>query len=98
MRLEKLPAPRQNCLMKGHMSMVLLALKQESSTTNYTNRIIEQLTKISSIEQKLPLLRHMAGTLEYICENVDYLDYGGLSLIGNIFYSHFLSIASNEVS
>lgn len=78
--------------------MVLLALKQESNTTNYTNRIIEQLTKISSIEQKLPLLRHMAGTLEHICENVDYLDRGGLSLIGNILFSYFLSNGTNEMS
>lgn len=86
LRLERLPAPRQSCLMKGHMSMVLLGMHQEYVTSNYVARILDQVSKVGSAEAKLPMLRLMAGTLEYICDKRQFLEYGGLTLMGITFF------------
>lgn len=66
--------------------MVLLGMHQEFVTSNYVARILDQVGKVSSAEAKLPMLRLMAGTLEYICDKQQFLEYGGLTLMGNVFF------------
>lgn len=84
LRLEKLPAPRQSCVIKGHMSFLILNLEQELNIQMYSNRILEQVNKLNLDEHKLPILRIMIDALEKICDtNSNIFEFGSFVLIGN---------------
>lgn len=88
LRFDKLTSSRQTCLMKGHLSMIILGLEQEYEIKTYINRVLDQVNKITAIETKLPLLRLLASTLEHICDKPDLLECGGLTLIGNTYITY----------
>lgn len=82
LKLEKLLAPRQCCLIKGHMALLILYTEQGLNTQNYINRMLEQVNKLNSDESKLPVLRVMVDACERIFNksdifiNEEYLLFG----------------------
>lgn len=82
MRLEKLLPPRQSCLMKGHMALLIVYSRQEVNTKNYVSRLLEQVNKLNSDESKLPVVRIIVDALERIYDkpnifaNDEYLLFG----------------------
>lgn len=82
LKLEKLLAPRQSCLIKGHMALLILYTEQDLSAQNCINRLLEQVNKLNPDESKLPVLRIMADALESVLNksdiflNEEYLFFG----------------------
>lgn len=74
--------PRQCCLIKGHMAMLILYSEQEINVQNYVNRLLEQLNKLNSDESKLPVLRIMIEALERIFAKSDIFSNDEYLLFG----------------
>lgn len=89
MRLEKLLAPRQNCLIKGHMALLILYSQQKVNTQNYVGRLLEQINKLNSDEKKLPILRIMVDGLERIFEIPDIFAHDEYRILGEAMQTHF---------
>lgn len=86
LRLEKLSAPRQSCVMKGHMALLILFANQEENVKNYAGRLLEQVTKLISDENKLPILRIMIDALERIYDKSDIFALDEYILLGENSY------------
>lgn len=71
LKLEKLLAPRQCCLIKGHMALLILCTKHGLNVQNYMNRLLEQVNKLNSDESKLPVLRIMVDAFDSILDKTD---------------------------
>lgn len=82
LKLEKLLAPRQCCLIKGHMALLILYTEQGLNAQNCINRLLEQVNKLNSDESKLPVLRIMVDAFESLFNksdiflNEEYLFFG----------------------
>lgn len=99
LKMEKLLAPRQCCLIKGHMALLILYTEQGLNVQNCINRLLEQVNKLNADESKLPVLRTMVDTFDSILNKSDifingnYLFFGENFQIWNLNFSlAFISI------
>lgn len=90
LRLEKLSAPRQCCLMKGHMALLKIYSDQEMNMQNYVIRLLEQVNKLNSDENKLPVLRIMIDGLESIYSRSNIFALDEYMLFGEILFFFYL--------
>lgn len=82
MRLEKLAMPRQLCVVKGHMALLILQAEKRISIHDYVIRLLDQLNKLSMDENKLPILRIIADALEPLFAKQDIFELGEYIFIG----------------
>lgn len=82
LKLEKLLPPRQSCLMKGHMSLLILYSEQKVDTQNYVVRLLEQINRLNSDEKKLPVLRIMVDGMERIFDKSDIFAFNEYMILG----------------
>lgn len=82
MRLEKLAMPRQLCVVKGHMAMLLLQVEKHIGIQAYVIRLLEQLNKLTKDENKLPIMRIIADALDPLFVKKDIFELGQYIFIG----------------
>lgn len=82
MRLEKLAIPRQLCIVKGHMALLILQAEKHISIHGYVIRLLEQLNKLPMDENKLPILRIIADALDPLFAKPDIFELGEYIFIG----------------
>lgn len=82
LKLEKLLLPRQCCLIKGHIALLILHIQRELNTQNCINRLLEQVNKLNTDESKLPVLRIMVDAFEIILDKADVYANGEYLLFG----------------
>ena len=81
-RLEKLTHPRQTCLTKGHMAMLVLFTEQEQPVHGYIGRFLEQLNAIAADENKLSIMRIIVDGVEQLFARTDAAQFGEHLLLG----------------
>lgn len=82
MRLEKLALPRQLCVVKGHMAMVLLQAEKQIGIQAYVIGLLKQLNKLTMDENKLPIMRIIADALDPLFVKQDIFELGEYIFIG----------------
>lgn len=82
MRLEKLTMPRQLCVIKGHMALLILHAGKQISIHGYVIRLLEQLNKLTMDENKLPILRIIADALDPLFVKGNIFELGEYIFIG----------------
>lgn len=88
-RFERLTTPRQICLMKGHVALVLLQEKRDINVQSYLSKILDQVNKLNTDENKLPVLRIMVEILEKMCTKENMFAVGTYTIVGKIIFAIF---------
>lgn len=74
--------PRQLCVVKGHMALLLLQAGKQIGIQGYVIRLLEQLNKLTMDENKLPVLRIIADGLDPMFAKQDIFELGEYIFIG----------------
>lgn len=93
-RLERLPVSRQVILIKGHVALILLQEKRDINVQSYLGKILDQVNKLSSDENKLPVLRVLIEILENICTKDNLFSVGTYMIIGE----YLLSLSCSHIN
>lgn len=93
LKLEKLLTPRQCCLIKGHMALLILCTEHGIHARNYIGRVLEQVNKLNSDESKLPVLRVMIEAFERIFDKSDVFANEEYLLFGMKFKTNSILLA-----
>lgn len=83
LRLEKLPAQRQACVVKGHMALIMLITESRLDASAYIVRMLEQINRLPVDENKTKALRVIADACESLLSRPDIFECGEFALIGN---------------
>lgn len=70
--------------MKGHVALVLLQVKREINVQSYLTKILDQVNRLNSDENKLPVLRVLVEILENMCTKENIFSIGTFTIIGKI--------------
>lgn len=82
LRLDRIPAARQQCMMRGHVAMLILHIDQRIAIQSYLLRLLDQAMAIGSTEQKLATMKILFEGLERLLSHDDYFECGEYLLIG----------------
>lgn len=82
LRLEKLTSPRQLCVVKGHMALMMMQTEHRIAIQGYVIRFLEQLNKLTMDDHKLPILRIIAEAFEPLFAKDDIFELGEFIFIG----------------
>lgn len=82
LRLEKLPAQRQACVVKGHMALIMLTTESRLDASAYIVRLLEQINRLPADENKTKALRVIADACESLLSRPDIFECGEFALIG----------------
>lgn len=82
MRMEHLNPPRQICLAKGHVAMLILLVEQRINIQGYLLRFLEQINAFNTNDSKLPVMKVLFDGMERLFSRENYFEYGEYLLLG----------------
>lgn len=71
--------------MKGHVALILLQVKRNINVQSYLGKILDQVNKLSTDENKLSVLRVLTEILEKMCTKDNLFSVGTYIIIGEDF-------------